>query len=258
MAPSCPWGVLGHIKEDEGVRMSKTGTILCVVAACLAFAAPAAAAPVASSDEEYQALGRVFPDPLAACSHVGAEPCSPNAQGNVPAVQFIQFQEFLAGLEYMNSKEEWQRYMEVMVLDGQLGANGEGEGPADDALGAGDAPGDAMFPGNDQPLEFDPKPAYRSAGLATPTLDRQRSDLVTIRVTDESVPDAGKERYALSLSIHGIERAGVEGGTRAAEELITAASEGRLDERILPESVRGDAPTFGDVLRESIIYFTYP
>ena len=43
-----------------------------------------------------------------------------------------------------------------------------------------------------------------------------------MRVTDESVPDAGKKRYALSLSIHGIERAGVEGGTRAMEDLVTA------------------------------------
>ena len=43
--------------------------------------------------------------------------------------------------------------------------------------------------------------------------------MIVVRVTDETVPDAGKKRYALSLSIHGIERAGVEGGTRAMEDL---------------------------------------
>ena len=238
--------------------MRKSATICGVLLACLVTAAPALATPVATSDSEYDALGRVFPDPLATCSQVGAQPCSPNAQGNVPAVQFIQFQEFLSALEYMNTKPAWQRYMEVMVLDGKLGDNGDGEGVADGALGEGDTPGDAMFPGNDQPLEFDPKPEYRSAGLPTPTLERQRSDLVTIRVTDESVPDAGKERYALSLSIHGIERAGVEGGTRAAEDLITAATTGRDAEPVVPASVDPDAPSFAEVLKNTIIYFTYP
>jgi hypothetical protein len=238
--------------------MRKSATIFGVVLACLLPAAEAAAAPVATSDPSYQVLGRVFPDPLAACSHVGTAPCSPNAQGNVPATQFIQYQEFLDGLEYMNTRSDWQRYMEVEVLDGKLGANGDGEAVPDEDLGVGDTPGDAMFPGDNLPLEFDPKPAYRSAGLPTPTLERQRSDLMVIRVTDESVPDAGKKRYALSLSIHGIERAGVEGGTRAAEDLITAATAGRADEPVVPESVVPGAPSFSEVLKHTIIYFTYP
>ena len=46
--------------------------------------------PVATSDASYTVLGRVFPDPLAGCQHVGTKPCSPNAQGNVAAGQFIQ------------------------------------------------------------------------------------------------------------------------------------------------------------------------
>ena len=52
-----------------------------------------------------------------------------------------------------------------------------------------------------------------------------------LRVTDETVPDKGKKRMALSLSIHGIERAGVEGGTRAMEDLVTAATAGQLRTR---------------------------
>ena len=116
-----------------------------------------------------------------------------------------------------------------------------------------------MFPGNSLPLEFDPRPQYQSAGLPTTDLGRLKSDLITVRVTDESVPDAGKERYALSLSIHGIERAGIEGGTRAAEDLITAATTGLDDEPVVPAARFGPGrPTFADVLRESIIYFTYP
>ena len=222
------------------------------------WAAPAFATPVATSDASYSALGRVFPDPLAGCQNLGTEPCSPNAQGNVPAAQFIQIGEFIDALKYMNSKPDWARYMEVLPLDGKVGANGAGEEVPDADLGVGSTPGDAMFPGNTRPLEFNPRPEYRSAGLPTSTLGRTRSDLIAIRVTDETVPDAGKKRYALSLSIHGIERAGVEGGTRAAEDLVTALTTGKIDEPIVSESVDPDAPTFGDVLKKTIIYFTYP
>ena len=78
-------------------------------------------------------------------------------------------------------------------------------------------------------------------------------------MTDETVPDKGKKRYALSLSIHGIERAGVEGGTRAMEDLVTASSSNRLGSPILPMVDKfKTAPTFGDVLKKTIIYFTYP
>jgi hypothetical protein len=241
-------------------NFTRRAAAICGIALMSAIGAtPAAATPVATSDPQYQALGRVFPDPLAGCT---SGPCSPNAQGNVPATQFIQWQEFLDGLRYMNSKPEWQRYMEVLVLDGELGENngpvGQAGGPpADGELGVG-SPGSQVFPGNDQPLEYDPKPEYRSVGLPTSTLDRNRSDLITVRVTDESVPDAGKERYALSLSIHGIERAGAEGGTRAIEDLVTAATTGRSDNPVVSENVRAGAPSFARVLRETIIYFTYP
>ena len=83
----------------------------------------------------------------------------------------------------------------------------------------------------------------------------QRSDLIVVRVTDESGADAGKKRYALSLSIHGIERAGVEGGTRAMEDLVTAR---RRRGAPTPRCVRAGGPSFDDVLKKTIIYFTYP
>jgi hypothetical protein len=216
-------------------------------AAVLSFCPAAVASPVATSDTQYQALGRVFPDPLAGCQRLATSPCSPNAQGNVPAGQFIQYGEFLDAVKYMNQRSEWQRHMEVWALDGRLG-DGSGTGLGADA-----------FPGNNLgKLEFSPKGEYQSAGLPTTTLDRKKSDLIVVRVTDESVPDAGKKRYALSLSIHGIERAGLEGGTRAIEDLVTAHTTGLASRPVVPAGVETGAPTFGDVLKKTIIYFTYP
>jgi hypothetical protein len=222
---------------------------LAAVVSSLLTATHAAATPVADTDAEYTTFGRVFPDPLAGCQD-GPEslPCSPNAQGNVPATQFIQFtdQEFLGGLRYMN--EKWSNYMEVWALDGKVGA-----GAAETARSTD------VFPGNTlDSLEFDPDADFQSAGLPTSRLERDRSDLIVVRVTDESVPDAGKKRYALSLSIHGIERAGAEGGTRAIEDLVTAEAIGTADDPILPADVEAGAPTFAEVLDKTIIYFTYP
>ena len=216
--------------------------------AVLAASPGAVASPVATSDPQYQTLGRVFPDPLAGCQNAGTSPCSPNAEGNIPATQFIQYGEFTDALRYMNrAGGPWQRYMEVWALDGRLG-DGSGSG-----LGADATPGNNLGR-----LEFNPDPRYRSAGLARSDGSRQYNDMVVVRVTDESVPDAGKKRYALSLSIHGIERAGVEGGTRAMEDLVTAYTTGRAGQTVVPKSIDSDAPTFADVLKKTVIYFTYP
>src|SRR3954468_11122415 len=209
--------------------------------------ASANASPVATDESSYSFLGRVCPDPMAGCQNGGQSPCDPNAEGNVPATQFIGIDEFQDGLRFMNSRPAWQRYMEVWALDGHMGDGASG----------------GMFPGNNLAPEFDPKADYVSAGLPTTGNGRQKSDLMVVRVTDESVPDAGKKRYALSLSIHGIERAGAEGGIRAMEDLVTAHSlmkDGKsvADLPIVPDSVRKGAPTYDDVLKKTIIYFTLP
>src|SRR3954469_7745162 len=83
---------------------------------------PAVAAPVATSDGAYQALGRVFPDPQGGCQQAGAggAPCSPNAQGNVAATSFIGIDEFVDALRYMNGRADWRRYMDVWALDGKV------------------------------------------------------------------------------------------------------------------------------------------
>src|SRR3954454_7476922 len=221
-------------------------TLLC--AAC--FAAPALATPVATDDGAYAVLGRVFPDPLGGCS-ASSTPGSPNAQGNLPATQFIGIDEFISALKYMNTKPEWQRYMEVWPLDGKI----------DYSAGSGEAGTDeqAAFPGNSLgSFEFTPKAGFTSVGLPTPDLSRRTSDLIAVRVTDETVPDTNKKRYALSLSIHGIERAGAEGGIRAMEDLVTSFTTQKNGKPIVDKNVQPDAPTFADVLKDTIVYFTLP
>ena len=240
--------------------------VLLATLATILLAPQAQAGPVAQQhDGSYQLLGRVFPDPQGACGRAasgGAPACSPLAQGNVPATTFLGYQEFLAGLRFMSEQsgnaEVWQRYMEVWTLDGDLGGNDDNKAGTDEK---------ANFPGNNLGFwEFTPKGEAHSVGLPVSRPDevaagdsRVKSDVVIVRVTDENVPDAGKTRYAISQSIHGIERAGIEGGVRAMEDLITAATSDRMDAPILTTEGLGlKIPTFQDVLQKTIIYFTFP
>ena len=215
---------------------------------------PALAGPTATSDSQYDGLDAVFPDPLAGCQNAGGAPaCDPAARGNVAARSFISYGEFVTSILYMNQNEDWQRYMEVWPLDGKL------DSPTATKNESGNARSDV--PGNNLPassLEFTPDAASQSAGLPRPDLSRLKGDLIVVRVTDESVPDTFKKRYALSLSIHGIERAGAEGGIRAMEDLVTAATTERLDSPIVSKAVKAGAPRFRDVLQNTIIYFTFP
>src|SRR3954469_21701911 len=160
----------------------------------LALAPAAGATPVATSDDQYGVYGRVFPDPMGGCGQIGASPCSPNAQGNVPATQFIGYDEFVNGMRYLNSKPEWQGYFEVRPPDAKV--------DADDGTAQSVPDGPGAFPGNNLPLEFTPKPEYRSVGIPTTGNGRKSVDVYAVRVTDESVPDAGKKRFAFTLSIH--------------------------------------------------------
>src|SRR3954470_3903898 len=225
--------------------MRQLARVVAMAAVCtFVISAPAGATPVATNDGSYQALGRVFPDPMAGCDKSGGV-CSPNAKGNVPAQQFIGIDEFVDAIKYMNQKPAWRRYMEVLTLDGKLG----------DGAGSGKDPD---IPGNNLSPEFTPKAEFVSAGLPTTDVDRKKSDLMVVRVTDENVPDKGKKRYALSLSIHGIERAGAEGGIRAMEDLVTSHDTGLATQKIVKDAIVKGSPTFDDVLKKTIIYFTLP
>ena len=51
-------------------------------------------------------------------------------------------------------------------------------------------------------------------------------DILVVKITDHQVPDAGKKTLFFSLSVHGNERGGLEGGVRTAEDLALAATNG--------------------------------
>ena len=68
-----------------------------------------------------------------------------------------------------------------------------------------------------------------------------------IRLTDKQVPDAGKKKLFFSLSVHGNERGGLEGGLRAAEDLAmeAEAGTGEVSDGIANyESATGNDPQF--------------
>jgi hypothetical protein len=122
---------------------------------------------------------------------------------------------------------------------------------------------------------------YCSAGLPQQGVSdvRERSDLYMIRITDEEslIPEAEKKHFVFPMSIHAIEKAGVEGLIRAAEDLATwAYCEARLPgmpnppnnnltncalEAPIPHPILETRPlgpqnlSAGDVLRQSTLYF---
>ncbi|MFP5219386.1 MAG: M14 family zinc carboxypeptidase [Actinomycetes bacterium] len=198
-------------------------TVALASTALLAVPAPAAATPVATDEERYQQCGRVFPDPQA----YGGLPAqlpgeSPWAKGNAEcrAVDFIQYTEAVGGVEFLEQK--FPRFVEVYNLREDFA----------DLL--------ADVPGGGQ-----------SAGLATPTLERDKSDLYMVRITDEA-STKDKKLFLFTLSLHGIEKAGVEGGLRAAEDLATWAATDP-DQPIM--ETEPDSLPVGQVLQDSEIWF---
>ena len=134
-----------------------------------------------------------------------------------PASQFIQYQELIDGLKYMNTKARWQRYMEVWPLDGKigrrLGQRTRGATPSRATTSASSSStrsrstSPAGMPTTDaRPQEVGPDRGARHRRDACPT--RARS--------------ATRSRCRSTA----IERAGAEGGTRAMEDLVTAYTTG--------------------------------
>ena len=86
-------------------------------------------------------------------------------------------------------------------------------------------------------------------------------DIQVIKITDRQVPDEGKETLLFSLSVHGNERGGLEGGVRTAEDLAIAAEQGGkiVDGVDNYESSTGRKPEFheynvADVLAKEAVY----
>jgi len=227
--------------------------VIAIVVAGLAIAlvpAPIPASPVATSEETYLAYGRVFPDPHGCLQGTGY---SPWAKGNICAFDFMQFAELQAGLTFLEELEGFQNFIEIYTLHEDFDCKGKPVSNPDNGC-----------------------KAFRSAGLpVTADADqgegftRDRAPLIMVRVTDESVPKKGKDHFVFPLSIHGIERAGVEGGARAVEDLVTwAACEQapNLDmcpnEEPIPHPILEATPkkslTAGEVLQRSAVYFIFP
>ncbi len=230
--------------------MRRASVVAVAATLLLALVPQAHSTPVATSQEQYLAFGRIFPDPHGC--HVGEPGHSPWAKGRVCAVDFLQFGETGAGLRFL--EETFPRFVKVYALHKDFDCSGSPVSKAEDGC-----------------------KAFRSAGLPVTAssdgaLQRARQPLYLVRITDEAVPDNHKEYFVFPLGMHGIERAGVEGGTRAAEDLATwAACEAKTapdfidcksDQNKAPHPVLEATPkkslTAGEVLRRSAVFFMYP
>ena len=139
------------------------------------------------------------------------------------------FREYQHGLEYL--EQQYPRWIEVFTLSEHF------DDP--DAVSVG-PDGRRSYAGND-------------------TGDGH--EIVVIKLTDNQVPDTGKETLLYSLSIHGDEKGGIEGGVRAAEDLVVAAENGGT----ISDGVEGYESTTGsdpeirsyevsDVLANQVVY----
>lgn len=86
-------------------------------------------------------------------------------------------------------------------------------------------------------------------------------DIHVVKITDHKVPDRKKLPLFFSLSVHGNERGGLEGGVRTAEDLAMAATNGGTisDGADNYESTTGKKPKFHEyevkkVLRKEVVY----
>ena len=138
------------------------------------------------------------------------------------------FNEYQHGIEYLAKK--YPRWISVFKLRELYG---------DDAVSSG----------------ADRKRSY----LGDDTGDGR--DIQVIKITDHAVPDKGKETLLYSLSVHGNERGGLEGGLRTAEDLAIAAVDGGkiVDGVDNYESSTGEQPAFRsyevrEVLAKEAVY----
>jgi hypothetical protein len=194
-----------------------------VLALLLSVAAPAAATPVCTD------------------GYKGGPPASlcdgrvfPEVSRSVDYVQYSEnpadgFSEYVHGLEYLAQK--YPRWVSVQTFRQRF---------QDD---------DAVSAGPDGTRSTDP--ADSGDGR----------DILVVKITDHEVPDAGKETLLFSLSVHGDEKGGIEGGLRTAEDLAIAAEDGGtiVDGVEGYESATGQEPAFHeyevkDVLAKEAVY----
>ena len=252
---------------SASLRRIPQATLALLIAASglLAVTTSAGALPqpdfVADTAAEYALCGRVFSDPHAYWpSPVQGPERSPFAKGNVDcaANDFLTYDQDKAGINGMKQgveflEELFPQFVEFQQLEEDFGTG--------------------------QDCETATNPEHMcSAGLPrNGAQGRVREDLYLLRVTDERVPDTNKKFFVFPLSIHGIERAGAEAGTRAAEDLATwayceAVANGEAvtdpvagvncdQEAPIPHPILETQPdasvSAGQALKDSVIYFMY-
>ena len=218
----------------------------------------ATATPISTDGTTYEINGRIFPDPHGGSAAVPGH--SPYAKGNVPAVDFIQYEEMANGLKFL--EDTFPKFSKYYTLNKDFKCNGK---PAS---------------GDERCKKF------WSAGLPVTTDDngdtfvRERRRLHMFRVTDETsnIPIKKREWFVYPLSIHGIERAGVEGGVRAVEDLATWGACETLPANQIPdyvdcegevtgtaekpypllESSPGDSLGTGEALKDAVVVVVFP
>jgi hypothetical protein len=242
-------------------RVAALLAIACVLALGPLAAQPdeAAAGPIADSPEAYTLCGRVFPDPQAYwvptlgedTPHPG-DGTSPYAKGNAAcaARTFISYDEAIRGMRFLADELPTTRDF-VDVID--LSRSDAFDDVLREELGDGYSEGLGLTDGR-----RDQVPLY----LIKVTAPEGRQLLPDV----QPVPEAERDHFVWTLSIHGIERAGAEGGLRAAEDLATwAATE---PERPLLETAGATITTeggreaenlrAGEVMMRSVSYFILP
>ena len=213
--------------------------------------------PVATNEEDYQAFGRVFPDPHGCLAYNTSDSdgdgikdtprgVSPWAKGRACADQFLSYEEVLSGAKFLSRRfPEFVDVLKVSQITGKV------------ARSAG-IPRTVSFEGGKvQVLGRDPRPLY----------------LFKVTNATSPIPERDRKHFVYSLSIHGIERAGLEGGARAMEDLTTWAAcelekyadntpacavEGPFPKKIIETPSKRPAPTAGEALERSVVYFILP
>ena len=194
------------------------------------------------------------PTPSAAARRASGR-CSPNAQGNVPAAQFIGVDEFVDAIQFMNSKPEWQRYLEVLPLDGRMGEN---DG---DARARGDAR-PTRSPATTCPSSSSPRArsTSRSACRRRPR-DRQKSDIYVAarHRRDRAGRPEAEVRHARSRSTASSAPASRAARARPRTSSPRSRTARQLKRRRSSPRARSRTPRRSrDVLKKMVIYFAYP
>ncbi|HEU4480555.1 MAG TPA: M14 family zinc carboxypeptidase, partial [Actinomycetota bacterium] len=209
------------------MRHTKLLALTATIVVILGLLAPAASAIPVCTD------GYMGGPPRAAC--VGR--IFPEAESSQGYVQFTPdatgFAEFQHGIEYL--ADLYPRWVSVFTLQDHFNNR--------NAVSAGDD-------------------GVRSYEEVDRDLGDGR-DIFVVKITDHRLPDKGKKPLFFSLSVHGNERGGLEGGLRTAEDLAMAAKDGGTisDGVDNYKTTTGTKPKFHeyevkDVLAKEVVYLT--